>query len=83
MTQILKEQNVGFILNIDVEVIWPTFIVCPSPEKYQNLGLRYLMPDKSPTHAWGEKLLMHDWRVASGGPKNGLKVCVTGGFWRS
>ena len=79
MTHILKEQKMGFILTIHVKVIWPTFIVCPSPEKYQNLGFWYLFPNKNRTHAWGENRLMHNQRVASGDLETGLKVCGTAG----
>ena len=77
LTHILKEQNVGFILTIHVKVIWPTFTLCPSPEKYQNPGFRYLFPEKNCSRRWGEKLLMQDWRVVSGGLKTGLKICGT------
>ena len=60
LTHILKEQNVGFILTIHVKVIWPTFTLCSSPDKYQNPGFPYLFPEKICSRGWGEKLLMQD-----------------------
>ena len=53
------------------------FFIESQPGEVPKSGVTVLIADKNLSSPWGEKLLMHDCRVASGGHKTGLKTYGT------